>query len=447
VDPYEALCEIKHSYVVDRADGRRVDAFALNRVDSVRNGQTIIAEKNVFEFLSSDFLSGGSSNFLKAPSFLPMFPPRFTAPVPAAGIKTQGGETVAQCMIYDSEYRGPDHQLLYRQPNLTEPGDHSHLPGIPATVADPSISFGKPTTAQNSTAAECLAIDPPHQTPSFASLHTSQESLYHRSRQRLGQSTDGVAQIPGPLIRRGFGISTQLGEPVGAIVQRTRQSLPDDVTLHPGYQTNRNYDWRGARLNPLTYTFGIKSTGNVDHLNAVFAPDHATYVVPLAVERASQGATVPDPDPLDPRPRLLARTMLSGQLNPRPDPAALPPAGVGSQSSEFTIGDTIAGMGQMDAFTGERPRRHSLADAIAHGVPTKPNPFKNPLAGPGKYASLGLSDEDFLKLREKGQLTRVMASALGMEEEEAGVVFDRVAARVGRKMISVAEFYDDVRAK
>jgi hypothetical protein len=272
--------------------------------------------------------------------------------------------------------------------------------------------------------------------------------MYHRNKHRVGHIPESSTQIPAALLGRGFGISTKMNEPVGAIVQQTQQNLPNDVTLHCGYQTNRSYDWRRAGINPLTHRFGIKSTGNADHLNAVFEPEHTTYIVATAVDRAGGGATVPDPDPHDPKPRILARTMLASQINPKKDPAERPPAGVTLHADEFTIGDTIASMGGMDAFDRDhlkRPKKVCMAERIVHGMPTKPNPFKNPLAGPGKFADLGLSDEEFLRLRDKDHVVPVMAKALDLGEEEAGVIFDRVAARVGRESLSVSEFYGEVR--
>jgi hypothetical protein len=145
---------------------------------------------------------------------------------------------------------------------------------------------------------------------------------------------------------------------------------------------------------------------------------------------------------------MLARTMLAAQLIPKRDPAAMAPAGVASRATEFTVGDTIAGMGSMDAFDRDhqrRPRKVSMAERITHGLPTKPNPFKSPIAGPGKYAHLGMSDEDFVRLRDRGHIVSVMVRVLAIGEEEAESVFDRVAERVGRDTISAAEFYDEFR--
>jgi hypothetical protein len=249
-------------------------------------------------------------------------------------------------------------------------------------------------------------------------------------------------------MHRGFGVSTQIGEPVSSIVQQTRQSLPSDVTLHPGFQTNRNYDWRRAGINPLTQYFGIKSTGNIDHLNAMFEPDHTTHIVSTAVDRADHSSIVPEPDPLDPKPQILARTMLASELNPKKDPAALPPAGVCSQTGEFTIGDAIAGMGTMGIIDRDYrriQRKGGMIESMTHGIPTKTNPFQNPITGPARYAELGLSDEDFLLLRDRAHVVPIMVKALGLEEDKAGTVFDRVARRLGRETISLSEFYDDFR--
>jgi hypothetical protein len=378
-----------------------------------------------------------------------MFPPAFSVPVPPAGIKTCSGETVAQCMISDSEFRGPDEQRLYRSQRLGQPGSRRHPPGI--LVADPpaNLSFGVRTPDQESSVAQCLQFEPRIASRGYEQLQATQESMYHRHKQKLGQVPDSTAEIPPDLLRRGFGLSTRFGESAGAIIQRTRQSLPNDVTLHPAYQTNRNYDWRRSGINPLTHTFGIKGSGNIDHLSEVLAPRSETHIVSTTVDRVEHGALVRDPDPIDPKPRLLDRTMVASQLSPHRDPATLPPAGVGGRTSEFTVGDAIAGMGTMRALDRDyeaTPKDYNPADNVTHGIATKPNPFPTPIRGPGKYAHLGLADEDFLMLRDREHIVPVMVQALGLAEEEAVAIFERVAKEMRRSSISVAEFYDAFRA-
>jgi hypothetical protein len=65
--------------------------------------------------------------------------------------------------------------------------------------------------------------------------------------------------------------------------------------------------------------------------------------------------------------------------------------------------------------------------------------------GPGKYSSLGLTDEDFLKLRPRAQVIPVMVTALALPEQEAGKIFDAVARNEGRNEISVAEFHNEFK--
>jgi hypothetical protein len=387
--------------------------------------------------------------FLEEKPLSGMFPVRFAAPVPRAGIKTSTGESVAQCMISDSEFRGPDAQVLYRSHRLGDPGLRLHPPGV--FIPDPpaNLSFGIHTPEHSATATECLHFDPPFTSAGYEQLRATQESTYHRHKQRLGQVPAPTSDIPPDLLRRGFGMSTRFGESVGAIVQQTHQSVPDDVTLRPGYQTNRNYDWHRSGINPLIHTFGRKGSGNIDRVAEVFAPNDETHIVATAVDRVGHGALVRDPDPIDPKPRLLARTMVASQLVPRTDPAALPPAGLGGQVSEFTVGDTITGMGTMEAFDRDyeaTPKGYNPADELRHGLPTKPNPFPTPLRGPGKYAHLRLADEEFLLLRDKDHIVPVMVQALGLTEEEATRIFDRVAEDMQRPNISVAEFYHAFRA-
>jgi hypothetical protein len=140
--------------------------------------------------------------------------------------------------------------------------------------------------------------------------------------------------------------------------------------------------------------------------------------------------------------------MRADQLRDTRDVSERPPAGIGPRSGEFSIGDTFAGMGLMDSVDVDyrsRPRQFSRADDMRHGIRTPPNPFPNPLHGPGKYSQLGLTDEEFMKLRDRRHVVPVMVTALALGEAEAGEIFDTVARREGRPVISVAEFHEEFK--
>lgn len=248
-------------------------------------------------------------------------------------------------------------------------------------------------------------------------------------------------------MRTGFGISTRFGESAGAVVQDTLQDEPLDPTRKAGYQTNRNYTW--DRVNPVTHSFGIVGVnGNVDHLTEVMSYDNSTKIVGTAVDRYENGAILPDPNPLTMKQDLQAHTMRADQLRVKRDPASRPPAGISTNPGDFSIGDTFAGMGCMDSFDNDysaKAHEYNPAIEITHGIPTKPNPFPNPLAGAGRYINLGLRDEDFLKLRDKQHVVPVMVAALALTEEEADAIFDAVAQREHRNMISVSEFHEEFR--
>jgi hypothetical protein len=377
-----------------------------------------------------------------------MFPRGFAIPVPAAGIKTCNGETAASCMIDDAEFRGTDSQMLFRHRRLGDPGQRLHPGGVFIPDPPPNLSFGIHTPSQNSTTAECVRIDPDLTTPSYEKLRFSQEAQYHRSKSKLGAVPDGVAQIPPDLLRAGFGIGTRTGESAGSIIQNTRSSLPDDPTVRTGYQVNRMYNWKNSGINPLTHTFGIRCNGKPNQVAEALKTDTVTHIVPTAVDRADHNSIVPEPDPVNPRPRILERTMISTQLRPKFDPSQLPPAGVGSKPGEFTIGDTFAGMGLMTSFDSDYepvPRQYHREDTLSHGIPTKPNPFPNPLSGPGKYSALGLTDEDFLVLRDRAHVIPVMVKALALSEDEAAAIFDDCARNLGRETISIAEFHAEFK--
>ena len=374
-----------------------------------------------------------------------MFPRNFADPVPPAGIRKTGYGSVAQCLICDDEYRGPESQTLFRHRWLGEPGQRLHTPGIYNPDPPPNVAFGMRTPGQNSSTWECVHTEPVNATTPYTTYLDKTESRYLRSKHKLGQVPDGVAEIPDELMKRGFGINTKYGETVGDVVQRTNQGLPTNPTLQTSYQTTRNYDWSRTGINPTTYTFGITGESQIDHVTEVMNYDKNTKIVPTAVDRADHNTIVPDPDPVNPRPRTIMRTMTANQINDTRDPSERPPAGISTRPGEFTIGDTFAGMGIMDSKDPDyqpMPRDYRPEDYMVHGVPTKPNPFPNPLRGPGKYINLGLSDEDFLLLRDKAHIVPVMVKALALSEEEATNMFEAVAQRNGRNKISVSEFYD-----
>jgi hypothetical protein len=274
------------------------------------------------------------------------------------------------------------------------------------------------------------------------------EAQFRRSRKKLGQVPDGVAVIPESVAQAGFGITTRFGEGVGAVVQGTLSDVPRNPRVAASYQTRRNYDWQSARINPASHTFGIRGNLNIDHVTALIQWDGSTHIVDTAVDRADHNATLPDPAPLDPQPSITAHTMRTDQLRDARDPAERPPAGSVPRAGEFHIGDTFAGVGLMRALDSEyraAPKEYSSADNIVHGVPTKPNPFPNPLRGPGRYANLGLTDEEFMRLRDREHIIPIMVTALALSEEEAAAIFDEVAKRERRQLISVSEFHDEYK--
>lgn len=380
-----------------------------------------------------------------------MFPRNYAAAVPPAGIKTHGGDTVKQCMVSDDNFYGPESQILFRNRRLGEPGQRLHTPGIYNPDPPSNIAFGMRTPGQNSSTNECVHCEPTNTTDSYLKYLDKTESRYLRSKHKLGQVPDGVAEIPPELMKKGFGISTKFGESAGDIIQKTNQGLSSNETLQTGYQSRRNYNWKNTGINPITYTFGITGESQIDHVTEIMDYDSSTKIIPMAVERADNNAIVPDPDPVNPGPRMTMRTMVSSQILGKRDPSEMPPAGLCTRSSEFTIGDTFAGMGAMDSFDRDwdlaktRTRDYHPEDDIVHGVPTKPNPFPNPLHGPGKYINLGLSDEDFLLLRDKNHVVPIMVQALALTQDEASGIFDLLSSRFGREKISISEFYDYYR--
>jgi hypothetical protein len=371
-----------------------------------------------------------------------MYPRFYTRDVPPAGIKTYGGESVSDCMKEDNDFKGPDVQLAFRNQKLGEPGIPLHTHGIIDPPMPSNIVFGVSSGTKNYTAQDCLKIEPEHETKAYDKFVEASEAQYHRSKQKLGRVPDGVAVIPEELKKRGFGVITKFGESAGSVIQNSNMSTPDDVTLGVSYQTNRGYNWKRSGINLKTHTFGIRGESNIDHLGEIMNMNGPASIVPVAVDRVYHNQAVPDPDPVDPMTRTTMRTMTAAQLRGTSDPATRPPAGVSTKAIEFTVGDTIRGMGLMDARgPSERILEREVPTDRAFGIQTKPNPFPNPLRGPGRYVDLGLSDEDFLKLRDRKHIVPVMMTALALNEDEANSIFDQVSVREKRDMISVSEFH------
>ncbi|KAH0795250.1 hypothetical protein GPJ56_000699 [Histomonas meleagridis] len=376
-----------------------------------------------------------------------MFPRNYAANVPAAGIKTHGGDGVASCMRYDEKYQGPERQKLFRSHHLGEPGERIHTPGIMPTTFPDNVAFGIHSGAKNGSTYECVHEVPSNCSKVYQEFLDKQEEQYQRAKCPLGHGPKPISKIPDDLKKRGFGVSTRFGEKAGTVIQDSKTDIPNDKTLGVGYQTRRNYQW--GKINPVTHTFGVTGPQrNVDHLTEIMNYDNSPRIVPLAVDRAQNNAIQPDFDPGNPYTNMKEYKMNSTRYRTRRDPCELPPAGISTVSSEFTVGDTLAGMGAMDSF-GEnydtKVRDYNPADHITHGVSTKPNPFPNPLSGNGRYENLGLTNEDFMKLRDKAHVVPVMVAALGLRTDEANEIFDNVANQLGRKLISVLEFHEAYR--
>jgi hypothetical protein len=293
-----------------------------------------------------------------------------------------------------------------------------------------------------------MRIEPDHASAAYDTMVNCSEAQFQRTKRKLGQVPDGVAIVPERTLESGFGISTKFSETLGAVVQGTLCDTPLNPRVATSYQTNRDYDWRLARVNPQTHRFGRRGEARRDHITSLMQWDGTSHVVETAVDRANHDAVQPDPNPLNPRPSIVAHTMRADQLRDTRDVSERAPAGFVPRSGEFNIGDTFGGMGLMDSLDADfrpRPRQFNRCDDIRHGVPTPPNPFPNPLYGPGKYAQLGLTNEEFAKLRDRATVVPVMVTALALGEEEAGRIFDVVAAREGRQLISVAEFHDEFK--
>ena len=388
-----------------------------------------------------------------------MYPYRFADPVPRAGISTHIDDdtvkyphlvdSVGKCMSGDDSYKGGDRQMAFRNTKLDEPGRRLHTPGVMDPEPKPKgTGFGVNTQAKNYSTADCLNLNPTHSTKPYMAYLDFKEAGYHRSRDKLGQVPTGIAQIPESTLKNGFGVNTKFGESAGSVIQGTKSDIPNDVRLHTGYQTKRNYNWESSRINPVTHTFGVVGESEIDHIPGVYEPSHHHKLISVAVDRAEKNYILQDPDPLDMKTGIYQHTLTASQLKGNRDPAELPPAGLCTQSSEFSIGDTIAEMGCIEAFDVDyQPvdRDIRLEDEMVHGVPTRPNPFPNPLKGQGKYTSLGLSDESFLLLRDKAHVVPVMVKALALTEEEASQIFDRCAEKFGRDKISVSEFHEEFK--
>ena len=377
-----------------------------------------------------------------------MYPRNFAASVPAAGFTNSTKDeqdSAAACLTSSDEFEGPAVQASFRNQRFGPPGLPLHVPGV-NDPPPPNISFGVSTGESNYSTKDCLTMEPTLVSKPYIRFLDSQEANYARSKDKVGQVPDHGIIIPESLRKTGFGVSTRFSESAASVIQNTKQSIPRDPAFRPGYQKNRDYRW--GRINPVTHTFGVTGSVQPDHLNGLFHNIGSQRIVPVAVDRAIHNTYLPDPSVLDPQPGLFAHTLRADQARPHPDPSDLPPAGVSTKNSEFSIGDTISEMGCMDAFDADydaKVKPPSNIPDIVFGVPTKPNPFPNPLKGAGRYSNLGLSDEDFLKLRDKEHIINIMEKALALSEEESNKIFDSVAQRCGRNEISCAEFHQEYK--
>ena len=379
-----------------------------------------------------------------------MFPRGYAVKVPPAGVRIEGGEHVKDCMKYNPQFKGSYVQSLYRHHSLGDPEKRIRTPGVDDPELPANYVYGVKSDPSNGSVQTCVKVEPEHKTGAYDHLMDRKEAQYHRSKHKLGQVPDGVAVISPELHARGFGVRTVYGEPAGSVIHDSDMDIPLDPRLGTGYQTRRNYDWEKSNINLKLHTFGIRGEDRIDHVTELMNMKEDTPIVPTPVDRYNHNQIVPDPDPLDMKTGLLRRTMNAEQLHGTYDPAQLPPAGVSTATPEFTVGDTFAGMGLMTARGPvndiKDTKEWHIYDDLTHGVKTKPNPFPNPLRGPGRYVDFGLSDEDFLLLRDRAHIVPVMVRALALTEQEANDIFDRVSMRHRREKISVAEFHAELNS-
>ena len=369
-----------------------------------------------------------------------------TKGIKPAGISTKDGEHIDLCFKPEPKYSGSETQNLYRNHKLGAPGEKTKTPGVYDTINSNAV-FGIKTKEKNGSTGESMKSDLEHSSKSYQHYLEEQESTYQRSKQPVGHSIKTNFKVPTEIEKVGFGKLTKFSESSGTVIQNSDQDVLTNPRAQTAYQTKRNYNWKD--INPNSFSFGVKSEGNIDHVHEVLKFDESSSIVPLAVDRAKNFAIVPDPDPVDPRPRTTMRKMGGKQVKNFQDPSELPPAGLPTTSLDFSVGDTICGLGLMDskAMDDKNNKEWNPKFEQVHGIPTKPNPFPNPLKGNGRYSSLGLSEEDFMELRPKNQILTIMKNALQLNDEQIIQIFNIISNREKRNKISVSEFYDYYKNK
>jgi len=365
-----------------------------------------------------------------------MYSKTFSKSIRPAGIETKAGEHIDHCLNAESDFNGPEVQRLYRNRLLGPPGEKLRPPGIIDEPLPQNMVFGIETKAKNGTSVDCIKSEPTYQSPAYQRFLTIQDPSLRKTK----EASSSVC----------FGKPSEFSETMGDVVHQTHQDIPKNSKYEPGRQVSRSYVWSTSRINPVTHTFGIKSEGNVDHLSqTINSFGNNDGIVPLAVDRLKHNATVPDPDPLKPKERIILKTKKGIEVKSLRDPIDLPPAGKTSLIPPMSVGDTFQSMGLMDSIGPEcsKPKEWNPAYDKVHGIKTRIDRFPDPFKGPGRYASIGLSENDFIELREKSKLVPVMVRAFGISEDEATSVFNSAAAKLKRDRISVAEYHQEYHQK
>jgi hypothetical protein len=155
-----------------------------------------------------------------------LFSRGFASPVPRAGIRTQGGDRVAQCMTSPhDECSGPECQIASVRTHLGRRVHPCTLPGLSVYQCHPisRLAFRQSRSAV------------------YDAMVNSSEGHYHLSKWKLGHVPDRMAIVPDHLLESGFGISRKCGETVGAVVQGSLCDVPLNPHVATSYQTNRGY--------------------------------------------------------------------------------------------------------------------------------------------------------------------------------------------------------------
>ncbi|KAG7390435.1 hypothetical protein PHYPSEUDO_007958 [Phytophthora pseudosyringae] len=218
---------------------------------------------------------------------------------PAAGIGPQERrDTTAHCLTFPDRPRTPDDVGRFRKSYFSEPGSRIAHRGLINDLKriDPLTKFGVVTTGSEHV-PEMLVSGPAteYQRINLAKLEANYAS---HKREPLGKTYLRGHKLPAQTQKPefAFGISGTFCESAKELLYpstsaRLQNSQENEAlykrshgSVAPGEQTNRNYRWEAAKIDPAKHRFGVKPVGrDGGEVAEILNPEMNESAVPPAV--------------------------------------------------------------------------------------------------------------------------------------------------------------------